>query len=963
MSASIWNPAGTVVPTSNADNTLKHQVFTATAAQTVFTLTLFQYQPATESLLVEINGVAQNLTLDYTETSSSVVTMVTPCELGDQVVIRGYIGGTAAVAAQVSATAALASEVAAAASAATATTQAGIATAQAGTATTQAGLAAAARAAADADVVLTHADVVLTGIDVGLTNADVLLTNADVILTHADVVLTNADVVTTHADVVLAAASAQTVSVKWNFDTTTSMADPGSGKLRFNNATAASVTAIAVDDNNSDAQDVSAYVISWDDSTSTVKGTITFRQSNTVFAIYQITALTDNVGWTELAVTYVTGSGSFANATATLCAYSRTGDLGATGPAASADFPAAAAGGTVDAITANFSPDITLTDKQGCRVVSAGANTSTTPTFAPDGLTAHTIKMQGGVALTAGAIGPAGFVMLLQYNLAGTYWELLNPVISGGMPNGTAGGTADAITSTITAATLTSGQSVLLFGCTANTVAAPTFNLNGGGAVTIKKNGTTALLPGDLLGDVVLTYHSTGTYWELLTPKSIAVSYPQLSKSVDYTLILSDAGKCIFHPVADTAARVWTIPANASVAYPVGTVIQFAAQNGSGQVRITITSDTLRKTSGRTGDVFMRNNVIYSIEKITTTEWLVVDPIGSGNLQVGCANNTAPCYAIYPWSVAGFGTKWTVAASAGTQNGAGSAFRPQGDAFAFTHDISPYVFAYPVTAAGIGTKYSNPATLPAGSCQQITWNKAGTDIAYAGTVTPYCHVHPWTVVSGFGTRYAAPSTVFPGTAYGVDFSPDGAYIAVADSISPFVRAYAFTSGSGFGAKVADPASAGPATATAVRFSPAGTEVAFVSGTTPYVFAYPWSAGFGTKFSNPATLPTGSGNGLAFSPSGADLAVGHTTTPFVSVYRWSSAGFGTKYSDPSSLPANTINGPAWSTDGTVLFLGGSTTPWINAYIFTSGTGFGTKYGNPSSLPGDVINSMGVAFNEN
>jgi hypothetical protein len=38
--------------------------------------------------------------------------------------------------------------------------------------------------------------------------------------------------------------------------------------------------------------------------------------------------------------------------------------------------------------------------------------------------------MQGGVALTAGAIGPTGFVGIYQYSSSGTYWELLNPVAS-----------------------------------------------------------------------------------------------------------------------------------------------------------------------------------------------------------------------------------------------------------------------------------------------------------------------------------------------------------------------------------------------------------------------------------------------------------------------------------------------------------------------------------------------------
>lgn len=102
------------------------------------------------------------------------------------------------------------------------------------------------------------------------------------------------------------------------------------------------------------------------------------------------------------------------------------------GVSSGAGIPVAAAGGTVDAITADFTPDITLADQKIVAVVAAGANTSTTPTFAPDGLTAHTIVKNGGAALAAGDIAAAGHVIILEYNLANTRWELLNPKAAGG---------------------------------------------------------------------------------------------------------------------------------------------------------------------------------------------------------------------------------------------------------------------------------------------------------------------------------------------------------------------------------------------------------------------------------------------------------------------------------------------------------------------------------------------------
>jgi hypothetical protein len=91
--------------------------------------------------------------------------------------------------------------------------------------------------------------------------------------------------------------------------------------------------------------------------------------------------------------------------------------------------PIVNAGGTVDAITADYTPNITLSDRRLCAFIATGANTSTTPTFAPDGLTARTIVKMGGQALAAGDIPGAEAVCILQYDLTNTRWELLNPTV------------------------------------------------------------------------------------------------------------------------------------------------------------------------------------------------------------------------------------------------------------------------------------------------------------------------------------------------------------------------------------------------------------------------------------------------------------------------------------------------------------------------------------------------------
>jgi hypothetical protein len=101
-------------------------------------------------------------------------------------------------------------------------------------------------------------------------------------------------------------------------------------------------------------------------------------------------------------------------------------------------------------------------------------------------------------------------------------------------------------------------------------------------------------------------------------------SIPQNSQSAAYTLVLADSGKHIFHPSADTTARTFTIPANSSVAYPIGTAITFINQNGAGVVTIAITTDTMRLSpAGTTGSRTLAANGSATAIKVTSTEWLI----------------------------------------------------------------------------------------------------------------------------------------------------------------------------------------------------------------------------------------------------------------------------------------------------------------------------------------------------
>lgn len=98
---------------------------------------------------------------------------------------------------------------------------------------------------------------------------------------------------------------------------------------------------------------------------------------------------------------------------------------------------------------------------------------------------------------------------------------------------------------------------------------------------------------------------------------------PQISQSVNYTLLLTDAGKHIFHPSADTTARTFTIPANASVAFLTGTQITLVNQSAAGALTVSITSDTLiRNYTNTTGSIILSPGSAMRILKITATIWV-----------------------------------------------------------------------------------------------------------------------------------------------------------------------------------------------------------------------------------------------------------------------------------------------------------------------------------------------------
>ena len=98
---------------------------------------------------------------------------------------------------------------------------------------------------------------------------------------------------------------------------------------------------------------------------------------------------------------------------------------------------------------------------------------------------------------------------------------------------------------------------------------------------------------------------------------------PFNGQSGNYTLVLSDSGKSIYHASGDGAADTYTIPANSSVAYPTGTVLTFI-NSDSNSVSIAITTDTMTLCgTTTTGTRTLAQNGEASAVKVTSTAWII----------------------------------------------------------------------------------------------------------------------------------------------------------------------------------------------------------------------------------------------------------------------------------------------------------------------------------------------------
>ena len=100
------------------------------------------------------------------------------------------------------------------------------------------------------------------------------------------------------------------------------------------------------------------------------------------------------------------------------------------------------------------------------------------------------------------------------------------------------------------------------------------------------------------------------------------LNIPQNAQTGSYTLTLADSGKHIYHS-SGAGEATYTIPANGSVAYPIGTAVTFINLSST-SISIAITTDTMYLSgAGTTGSRTLAQYGSATAIKVDTTTWMI----------------------------------------------------------------------------------------------------------------------------------------------------------------------------------------------------------------------------------------------------------------------------------------------------------------------------------------------------
>lgn len=195
--------------------------------------------------------------------------------------------------------------------------------------------------------------------------------------------------------------------------------------------------------------------------------------------------------------------------------------------------------------------------------------------------------------------------------------------ISIGHTNATIGITGNTtVTGTLTSTSTIQATTGTLTGSTlAINGASPTISSTSASAASIFTSTVTGITIGS--STIKTTEFPADGTTSTATAAAGYMGMPQITTSISRNFAATDAGK---HVYVTSTGTTQTIPANGTVAFPIGTTI--VVVNGSGvSTSIAITTDTLRlANSASTGTRTLASNGMCTLVKINSTEW-----IASGN--------------------------------------------------------------------------------------------------------------------------------------------------------------------------------------------------------------------------------------------------------------------------------------------------------------------------------------------
>jgi len=174
--------------------------------------------------------------------------------------------------------------------------------------------------------------------------------------------------------------------IDYTWDTGTTAGDPGAGKIRANNATLSSATALYISETDRLGNGLSALIQSWDDSTSTIKGVLEAidltTPANRVF--FNVTGtISDNGGYNTITVAYKSGVTSLTAVNVNLL-FVPTGDKG-----------------TGDLVAANNLSDVASKKTSFDNLSVHGADVASASTIDLDAATGNLVDVTGTTAITA----------------------------------------------------------------------------------------------------------------------------------------------------------------------------------------------------------------------------------------------------------------------------------------------------------------------------------------------------------------------------------------------------------------------------------------------------------------------------------------------------------------------------------------------------------------------------------